>query len=145
MLADESYVSWFKNQAGMKEKYPTVYNVIVMGNSRGKDEPTPEHNKPQNLFLKDKFCVCLAAFFMGSAEKVNAEFKVKCQELFSKEFPTRKDTYTEEDISEKAKEEAKKVAKETDEWEVREREATRITIRKILKKKLKDREKLIAG
>jgi len=52
LLADKKYVDWLKKQAGIKDKYPTIYNIIVHQTINTTDNSkTPEHNKLQNLFL----------------------------------------------------------------------------------------------
>ena len=52
LLADEKYVNWLKNQAGIKDKYPVIYNIVVHQTfNTTNNSKTPEHNKLQNLFL----------------------------------------------------------------------------------------------
>lgn len=51
MIKDESYVNWCKNQPGLLDKYPIIYNIIYTQRFGEQDNPTPEHNKMQNLFL----------------------------------------------------------------------------------------------
>ena len=52
-LADKNYVEWCKNQPGMLEKNPIIYNIIVNQQitPNNQTSKTPEHNKLQNLFL----------------------------------------------------------------------------------------------
>lgn len=52
-LADKNYVEWCKNQPGMLEKNPTIYNIVVTQQitPNNQTSKTPEHNKLQNLFL----------------------------------------------------------------------------------------------
>jgi hypothetical protein len=55
LIADKSYVDWCKQQDWFK-KFPSVYNIVVhqtiQSNTNSK---TPEHNRIQNMFLKDDF------------------------------------------------------------------------------------------
>lgn len=51
MLKDKSYVNWCKNKEGLLDKYPIIYNIIYTQSFEKQDNPTPKHNKMQNLFL----------------------------------------------------------------------------------------------
>lgn len=55
LIADTSYVDWCKKQDWF-EKYPSVYNIVVHQTFQtNTNSKTPEHNKIQNMFLKDDF------------------------------------------------------------------------------------------
>jgi hypothetical protein len=48
---DTGYVDWLLTKPWLKEKYPTLYTVII--NNFNKPDDTPEHNLLQADFLKD--------------------------------------------------------------------------------------------
>ena len=60
MLKDKQYVDWCKNQPGLLEKHPVIYNIIHTQRFDNDDTPTPEHNKMQNMFLKKDMQIKLA-------------------------------------------------------------------------------------
>jgi hypothetical protein len=49
MRADRSYCDWAMAQPGMRERYSSLFTVIVNGGV-SPDAPTPEHNRMQLLF-----------------------------------------------------------------------------------------------
>lgn len=55
LIADTSYVDWCKKQDWFKN-FPSVYNIVVHQTFQtNTNSKTPEHNKIQNMFLKDDF------------------------------------------------------------------------------------------
>lgn len=58
LLADKKYVDWLKQQNAFDRfKEQPIYNLVYNMNIQVKnneDSPTPEHNKLQNMFLKDE-------------------------------------------------------------------------------------------
>lgn len=58
LLADTSYCEWLAAQPWFKERYPTVYQVIV--NYGAEPADSPEHNAMQVAFLNDDLCFRLA-------------------------------------------------------------------------------------
>jgi hypothetical protein len=56
LAQDQQYAEWLVAQPWFRERYATIYNVIV--NNFGQvSEDTPQHNAAQALFLDDAFCV----------------------------------------------------------------------------------------
>lgn len=54
LYEDTKYLQWCKDQPWFKEKYANIYNIVVNQTiSKNHDDKTPEHNKIQNLFLKN--------------------------------------------------------------------------------------------
>ena len=60
LINDTKYLEWCKLQDWF-QKFPVVYNICVNQTitSNNLNSKTPEHNKLQNLFLEDKFCIKL--------------------------------------------------------------------------------------
>lgn len=58
LLADTSYCEWLAAQPWFKERYPTVYQVIV--NYGAEPADSPEHNAMQVAFLNDDLCFRLS-------------------------------------------------------------------------------------
>lgn len=56
MIRDSNYIDWCKSQKGLLEKYPSIYNIVCVNTfqSSNTNSPTPEHNKIQNEFLKER-------------------------------------------------------------------------------------------
>lgn len=52
---DPKYCEWLISQAGIKERYPAIYTLII--NYFSEQKETPEHNRFQALFLKDDVCL----------------------------------------------------------------------------------------
>lgn len=52
LATDPQYCDWLAGQDWFRNKYATVYNIIV--NNFVKPEDTPEHNKLQAMFLDDE-------------------------------------------------------------------------------------------
>jgi hypothetical protein len=57
MISDRQYCEWLAAQPWFKEKYQTIYNVII--NAGPELEDTPEHNRLQAMFLNKEFCKAL--------------------------------------------------------------------------------------
>lgn len=54
LLQDHQYLIWLQTQPWFRNKYKSLYNIVVLGNS-DKDQPTPDHNKLQAKFLDKTF------------------------------------------------------------------------------------------
>jgi hypothetical protein len=58
LAQDQGYCKWLLSQAGIKDKYPIICQIII--NNFGVPNDTPEHNALQAHFLDDYFCLALA-------------------------------------------------------------------------------------
>jgi hypothetical protein len=56
LMQDKNYCDWaIKNGVISNNKRANIYNIIISGKLPNTDNPTPEHNKLQNLFLNTEF------------------------------------------------------------------------------------------
>ncbi len=53
MAQDRKYVEWLTAQSWFRDRYQTIYNVVV--NNFQEPSETPEHNRLQVLFLRETF------------------------------------------------------------------------------------------
>ena len=53
MMADQDYCAWAMSQPGIRERYASLFTVIINGGV-APDSPTPEHNRMQLLFRDQK-------------------------------------------------------------------------------------------
>src|SRR5438105_3001900 len=60
MAADRAYVDWLTAQPWFRDKFNSIYTVIV--NNFQEPADTPEHNRLQVLFLKAEFRAAVARF-----------------------------------------------------------------------------------
>jgi hypothetical protein len=51
---DPSYADWLQGQSWVKDRYASLYAIII--NNFSETQDTPEHNAMQALFLDDSFC-----------------------------------------------------------------------------------------
>lgn len=58
LINDVSYCQWLLAQSWFKEKYLTIYNIVI--NNVGVPNDTPEHNRLQIRFTDDTYCMALA-------------------------------------------------------------------------------------
>ncbi|WKZ66515.1 MAG: hypothetical protein QY325_00985 [Flavobacteriales bacterium] len=86
LATDKNYTEWLLAQSWFKEKYLTIYNVVI--NNFREPADTPEHNKLQIKFLKAEHRLKLAflvnpRLFQNDSEFLNAEMKkiIKLKEL----------------------------------------------------------------
>ena len=62
LIADTPYLEWCKQQDWFK-KYSNVYNIVVHQTIQtNTNSKTPEHNRIQNMFLKDDFQNCILTY-----------------------------------------------------------------------------------
>ena len=64
-LSDQKYLEWCKQQTWL-DKYPIVYNICVNQTITNHNSKTPEHNKMQNMFVKESVQKNLLDRFTGS-------------------------------------------------------------------------------
>ena len=83
-INDKSYVEWAINQGFLKEKYPSIYNIVINNTKSDDSHCTPAHNQLQNEFTENgnitKLFRHLLAKHMDYIEKIKG-FKlidVKC-------------------------------------------------------------------
>lgn len=60
MVEDGQYLDWIVGQAWFSEKFPDLHGIVSGGNTTA-DNPTPDHNRLQALFLEDWYCLAFAA------------------------------------------------------------------------------------
>lgn len=58
---DLQYLDWLRNQDWFKENYQQ-FNTVIVNNFQEPSE-TPEHNRLQNLFLDDNFCLNFSMYY----------------------------------------------------------------------------------
>ena len=58
LAADGDYRDWLMSQPWFRERWPTVYNVVI--NYGGEPQDSPEHNQMQAAFLDEAWCLALA-------------------------------------------------------------------------------------
>lgn len=83
MLKDKNYVDWCKNQKGLLDKYPVIYNIIYNQRFSNENCPTPEHNKMQNAFLDNKMQLKLIDHIYGNNEIIYNKLKDKLNNLYN--------------------------------------------------------------
>jgi uncharacterized protein (DUF3820 family) len=59
IISDTEYLKWLSLQPWFKEKHPTIYNITINQTISNNDSKTPEHNKIQNMFLEENFCISI--------------------------------------------------------------------------------------
>lgn len=59
LICDAEYLKWLSLQPWFKEKYPTIYNITINHTINNNQTKTPEHNKIQNMFLEENFCISI--------------------------------------------------------------------------------------
>ena len=64
LIADKSYCQWISQQEFFRNKFSNLYTIIHNNNVSTRDIPTPEHNKLQNMFLKESYieAICKELF-----------------------------------------------------------------------------------
>jgi len=53
LASDPKYMEWLASQPWLKDRHPTIYNIIV--NNFSESEETPEHNRLQARFMDESF------------------------------------------------------------------------------------------
>lgn len=53
-INDKSYVEWVINQGFLKEKYPSIYNIVINNTKSDDSHCTPAHNQLQNEFTENE-------------------------------------------------------------------------------------------
>jgi uncharacterized protein (DUF3820 family) len=61
LAKDTQYCEWLLNQDWFRDKYQTIYQIVI--NNFGEPNETPEHNTLQVKFLDDDFCLALANLY----------------------------------------------------------------------------------
>lgn len=92
LLKDTDYVKWCQNN-GMFEKFKLNIGTVVVNNNvtMTKDEPTPAHNKLQNMFLDNDFVKKFISMFVPiynfnineKSETINYELSVEFESTFN--------------------------------------------------------------
>lgn len=59
LMCDTEYLKWLSLQPWFKEKYPTIYNITINQTINNTQSKTPDHNKIQNMFLEENFCISI--------------------------------------------------------------------------------------
>lgn len=81
LLKDDKYIEWLKAQYWLESKYPEIYKRINKSITTVKyknDNPTPYHNKIQNLFLKQIYRIYFFEIlfnFENVDDNVDVEFE----------------------------------------------------------------------
>lgn len=57
LLQDKKYIDWLLLQPWFEKTYPDLHKVVMKTLSPNRDCPTPEHNRIQNQFLDQNFCL----------------------------------------------------------------------------------------
>jgi hypothetical protein len=68
LIADADYLNWLKEQAWFRERYATIYQLVI--NYGAEPTETPDHNALQVLFLDDGFCLGLARHLAPNIDAV---------------------------------------------------------------------------
>lgn len=93
MMADQNYCEWLMGQPGIREKYPTIINIIVNGGA-APDMPTPEHNRMQERFNDPELCLAAYRVIMGeeafkAAIELETEYRsIEAQQQLERELQT---------------------------------------------------------
>lgn len=72
LIADRSYTDWLAAQPWFRERYATVYNLIV--NTGGEPQDTPEHNKMQARFLDHDTSLSLLRRWLPDADQLRGQW-----------------------------------------------------------------------
>jgi len=84
LLNDTKYLEWCKQQEWF-QKFPIIYNICVNQTINNQNSKTPEHNKLQNLFLKNENVERLLkkVFKKTSKNIIINEGKIIFEEIFN--------------------------------------------------------------
>lgn len=67
MMADASYCAWAMSQPGLRERYASLFTIIINGGV-APDMPTPEHNRMQLLFRNPDMRLATFRSLVGEAK-----------------------------------------------------------------------------
>lgn len=75
LIADRDYTDWLAAQPWFRERYQTVYNLIV--NTGTQPQDTPEHNKMQARYLDHDACLNLLSVWLQSPSDLGKTWQEK--------------------------------------------------------------------
>lgn len=87
MLKDVNYLEWCKNQPGLLQQFPVIYNIVYNIDNTENNNKTPAHNKIQNLFLDSPYRFSLLdAIHCGHLSNINNNLTNMCSDEKIKPF-----------------------------------------------------------